>query len=353
VRDAASTLKETLESIRAQTCGDFRCLILDDGSTDASLEIAEATSRRDPRFICIRGARRGLVPTLNDGLSRTVAPFIARADADDILDPRRLELQLQFLERNPRVTVVSSRVRFFADDSAEQDGSHHGIGSKRYDNGSGPRGDDRRSLSANLIAYESWLNSTLSSEEIARDLFVESPLPHPSVMMRTADLRAAGGYRDGAFPEDYDLWLRGWRAGWRFGKLPEVLMHLRDHPGRVTRRDSRYLPRAFLACKVEHLVSAWNLAGRDIVVWGAGRDGVRAARELQRRGVAIRFFVDISPNKVGRRLVKTVVRAPDALREKPGCPIVAAVGVKGARAKIRRFLTDLGYRESEELVCFG
>ena len=192
-----------------------------------------------------------------------------------------------------------------------------------------------------------------SDLDIVRDLFVESPLPHPSVVMRTTALRLAGGYRDGAFPEDYDLWLRGWRAGWRFTKLPEVLMHVRDHPGRLTRKDPRYLPRAFLACKVEHLVSAWNLAGQGIVVWGAGRDGVRAARELQRRGVRIRFFVDISPKKIGRHLVKTKVLAPESLRDKPGCPIVVAVGVKGARAAIRRYLVDLGYSESEDFVCFG
>ena len=324
VRDAEATLAEALESIRVQTFEDFRCFVLDDGSADASRSIAAELASRDPRFIVRALPRRGLVATLNEGLALATAPCVARADADDVLDPKRLQLQKQFFDDHPEVTVVSSLVRFFGD-----------------------------AISSDLAAYEQWLNSTRTHEEIVQDLFVESPLPHPSVMMRTAAVRLAGGYRHGEFPEDYDLWLRGWRAGWRFAKIARVLIHVRDHPRRLTRTDPRYSPRAFLACKAEHFIAVHDLAGREVVVWGAGRDGVRTARELQRRGVGIRFFVDVAPTKIGRNLVKTAVCAPDALREKPGCPIVVAVGVKGARARIREHLLARGYREPGEFVCFG
>ncbi|HET9888604.1 MAG TPA: glycosyltransferase [bacterium] len=324
VRDAEATLAETLESIGAQTFTDFRCLILDDGSRDKSADLAAAVAARDPRFIVHKMARRGLVAALNEGLAMARAPFVARADADDVLDRERIALQVLFLEENSAITAVSSLVHFFGDE-----------------------------VSTDLRSYEAWLNATVSHEEIVRDLFVESPLPHPSVTMRTAAVREAAGYRQGEFPEDYDLWLRGWRAGWRFAKIPRVLVHIRDHPRRLTRTDPRYTPRAFLACKAEHFIAARDLVGRDVVLWGAGRDGVRTARELQRRGVRIRFFVDVAPGKIGRSLVKTTVRTPDALREKPGCPVVVAVGVKGARAKIREHLLAKGYCEPAEFVCFG
>lgn len=324
VRDAEATLAEALESIRTQTLQDFRCLILDDGSEDASRSIAAKLASRDPRFIVHALPRSGLVHALNEGLVLASAPYVARADADDVLEPERLQLQKQFLDDHSEVIVVSSLVRFFGD-----------------------------AISADLAAYERWLNSASAHEEIVKDLFVESPLSHPSVMMRSAAVRLVGGYRDGAFPEDYDLWLRGWRAGWRFAKIPRVLVHVRDHPRRLTRTDPHYSPRAFLACKAEHFIAAHDLSGGEVAVWGAGRDGVRTARELQRRGVGIRFFVDVAPTKIGRNLVKTTVRTPDALREKPGCPIVVAVGVKGARARIREHLLAEGYREPEEFVCFG
>jgi len=323
VRDAASTLPETLDSIRRQSLADFRCLVLDDGSTDGSAAIAEACARDDPRFVVQRRPARGLVAALNAGLDAARAPFVARIDADDLMDERRLALQTDYLARNQAADVVSCRVRFFG------------------------------SVSENGRAYESWLNSVVTHEEIVRDLFVESPLPHPSVTVRAASLRALGGWRDFEGPEDYDLWLRAWRAGWTFAKLPTELVRIREHGERLTRTDRRYTARAFLECKADHLVAAKGLAGREVVVWGAGRDGKRAAKALRRRGAAVRCLVDVAPTKIGRRTIGVPVLPHEILREKPGCLVVVAVGVKGARAEIRAALAGWGYRELEDFVCFG
>src|SRR5207245_1736055 len=72
--------------------------------------------------------------------------------------------------------------------------------------------------------YVAWLNGLLTHEDIVRDLLVESPLAHPSVMMRAEVLRDLHGYRAFDGPEDYDLWLRAHAGGWRFGKRAEVLL---------------------------------------------------------------------------------------------------------------------------------
>lgn len=324
VRDGAATLAETLESVRAQTLADFRCLVLDDGSRDGSAAIVGALAASDDRFRLVRLPARGIAPALNEGVARLAAPFAARIDADDRMHPERLARQVEFLRAHPDVDVVSSRVEFFGE-----------------------------RLSAEMEAYRDWLNSLMTHAEIVRDLFVEAPLPHPSVTMRSAALAALGGYRDIAGPEDYDLWLRAWRAGLRFAKLPETLTRLRQHAARLTRTDPRYGPPALLDCKAEHLAEVWKLAGREVVVWGAGRDGVRTAKALRRRGAALRCFVDIAPTKIGRRRLGVPIRAVEWLRTRPGCPVVAAVGVKGARAAIRAALDEWGYREGPDYACFG
>jgi glycosyltransferase involved in cell wall biosynthesis len=323
VRDAAATISETLDSIRRQTLEDFRCLVLDDGSTDASAAIADEVARGDPRFVVRRFPPRGLVATLNEGLAEAEAPFVARIDADDVMEEERLALQVDHLRERPDVGVVSCRVRFFGDVSPRQ------------------------------RAYETWLNSALTHDEIVRDLFVESPLAHPSVIMRAEPLRAVGGWRQFDGPEDYDLWLRAWRAAWTFAKIPRTLVRIRHHARRLTRVDPRYARRAFLDCKAEHLVEAIGLGGREVIVWGAGRDGIRAAKALRRRGVRIRCLVDIAATKVGRRTMGVAVLPHGTLREKPGCFVVVAVGVQGARSEIRGALATWGYRELEEFVCFG
>jgi hypothetical protein len=324
VRDAAATLAEALESIRGQTLTDFRCLVLDDGSADGSLDLVRGLAAEDSRFVPVEGPARGLVATLNRGLDLATAPLVARIDGDDRMEPARLALQVETMRRHPETDVISSRVRFFGD-----------------------------RVSSNLRHYEGWLNATLTHEEIVRDLFIESPLPHPSVTIRTESIRGVGGYRDVEYPEDYDLWLRGWRAGWRFAKRAEVLTQIRDHAGRLTKTDPRYAGRAFLECKAEHLVAAYGLGGREVIVWGAGRDGKRAAKALRRRGARLRHLVDIAPTKVGRRMLGVEVLSPESLAEEPGCLVVAVVGIKGARAEIRAAMEEMGYREGEKFVCLG
>ncbi len=64
-----------------------------------------------------------------------------------------------------------------------------------------------------MRAYVEWQNALVDHDAMARDRFVESPLVHPSVAMRTAALRRLGGWRDFDGPEDYDLWLRALRRG--------------------------------------------------------------------------------------------------------------------------------------------
>ncbi len=101
--------------------------------------------------------------------------------------------------------------------------------------------------------YAAWLNGLTSHAAIMRERFIESPLAHPTVMMRTALLRALGGYRDLPWPEDYDLWLRAAAHGARFGKASAVLLDWTDYPERTSRRDPRYSPEAFLQCKAHFL----------------------------------------------------------------------------------------------------
>src|SRR5688572_15803312 len=85
---------ETTESVLAQTFRDFEFIVIDDGSTDRSREILENLAKRDARVRVISRANKGLVATLNEGLTLARSPLIARMDADDLCDPRRFELQV-------------------------------------------------------------------------------------------------------------------------------------------------------------------------------------------------------------------------------------------------------------------
>jgi len=84
------------------------------------------------------------------------------------------------------------------------------------------------------------LNCLVTPEEIARQIYIESPMAHPSVVMRRHWVQKVGWYQEHGWPEDYDLWLRVHLAGARFAKVQEVLPWWREHPRRLTRTGSRY-----------------------------------------------------------------------------------------------------------------
>jgi glycosyltransferase involved in cell wall biosynthesis len=321
VRDALSTLGACLDSLAAQTLHDHEVVAVDDGSEDGSAEILKDRSRRDPRVRLLLGARLGLVSALNTALAAARAPLVARMDADDECSPQRLALQKARLDADATTDVLGCRVRLA---------------------GAGSEG---------LQAYVDWQNGLLDHDAIARDRFVESPLVHPSVMMRKEALRSLGGWRDFDGPEDYDLWLRAFEAGHRFAKLEDVVLSWRDSPRRLTRTDPRYAPGCFQALKLEALRRGPLAGGREVVLWGAGRVGKSWARALRGAGHEVVAFVEVDPRKIGTTLGDAPVVDVAAAGAWRGPLHLAAVGQKGARARIREEAARRGLEEGRDLVA--
>lgn len=322
VRDAAPTLGECLDSLGAQTLADHEVVAVDDGSTDATRSLLADRARRDLRLRVLTTPPRGLVAALNAGLLAARAPLVARMDADDVAHPERLALQAERLLTDPLTDVLSCRVELLG--------------------GARNRG---------MRAYVDWLNTLLDHDAIVRDLFVESPLAHPSVVLRTVALRRLGGYRDFAGPEDYDLWLRAREAGLRFAKCPETLLAWRDPPNRLTRTDPRYASERFRALKLAALARGPLVPGRPVVIWGAGPIGKSWARALRGAGHVVAAFIEVDARKIGETIhgapVVPVARS-GAFR---GALHLAAVGQAGARARIREEAERLGLVDGGDLIA--
>lgn len=323
VRDALATLPETLASMRAQTLADFELLAVDDGSRDGSAEFLARQAGHDARVRVLATGGRGLVAALNAGLAAARAPLLARLDADDVAHPERLALQARSFADDAALDVLGSRVEVFGDAVA----------------------------SAGMRRYVAWLNELLDHDALLRDLFVEAPLVHPSVMLRTERLRALGGWRDFDGPEDYDLWLRAARAGWRFGKRAEVLLRWRDSPSRLTRRDARYAPDRFQALKLAALEAGRLRARVPVVVWGGGPIAKGWLRSLQARGHEVVALVDVAPRRIGARLAGVPVVGVESVPRPGGALHLAAVGQPGARARIRALAEAMGLRDGVDLIA--
>ncbi|MFN2275016.1 MAG: glycosyltransferase [Anaerolineales bacterium] len=319
--NVAETVDEAIESIVAGTFTDFELLAVDDGSTDSTAERLQAWSLREGRVRVLERGHAGIIPALNAGLAACRAALVARMDADDRCHPERLERQVEQMRAHPELALVGSLVEGFPVDDVR----------------------------GGFQAYIEWLNHLVDHESIAREIFIESPFAHPSVMFRKRWVAQVGGYVERGWPEDYDLWLRLYLAGAHFAKVPEVLLYWREYPDRLTRTDARYAVSQFLRAKA-HYLTLGPLKDRDaVIVWGAGQMGRRIAKHLDRAGAPLAAFIDIDPGKIGRQKRGKPVLPPESL---PGeltgyrNPVVlAAVGSRGARALIRERLSGMGLRE--------
>src|SRR6056297_961684 len=190
--NAMPYLVDAVESILRQTYQDFDFVIVDDGSTDDSLDYL--CSLNDPRLTIVCQPNRGTAAAGNQGLLHCRREYLARMDADDWSDPDRLRLQMAALDENPDVAIVGSCFAYFGDRTA---------GPKV------PMPLDHVSIDRSLIRGD-------------------HGLVHGASMMRTRMMRQVGGYWQHRFFEDWDLFLRMGEVG-RLMNLPDSLYLYRAH----------------------------------------------------------------------------------------------------------------------------
>lgn len=328
--DGGRSLRAAFHSLFAQTDAPdaplppWEILAVDDGSTDATPALLEELAREDGRLRLIHAPHGGIAVALNTALDAARGELLARMDADDLAHPQRLARQVAHLRADPGLDVSACRVRF-GGDAATAGGFAH---------------------------YVDWQNSLCGHAALARGRFRDTPLCHPSVMFRREAVNRFGGYADGDFAEDWELWLRWFDAGAHMEKLPEQLLIWNDPPARLTRTDARYADAANNALRARWLARHLRRLGRSRVwVLGAGRVARRRLAPLWREGIDIAAFIDIDPKKIGQRVrVETAqgTRPVPVLsrRELPGpgqALVLNALTAHGADEEAAQWLTRAGY----------
>ena len=189
-------IREAVDSILNQTFTDFEFIIIDDASTDQSVEIIQSYS--DPRIqLIVKPKNTGYTNSLNYGLTIAKGEYIARMDSDDISLPERFEKQIAFLDTHPDVVLCGTQFQF--------------IGSNR--------------ISKQPISYE----------ELKVRLISASCIAHPTICFRAKFFKDFGiSYDHNQEPaEDYDLWTRLIFIS-KIVNLKEVLLAYRVHTSQVS-----------------------------------------------------------------------------------------------------------------------
>jgi glycosyltransferase involved in cell wall biosynthesis len=186
-------LEDSIESILNQTYKNFEFIIINDGSTDKTLNIIKKYKTTDNRIFLIDRENKGLVFSLNEGITAARGKYIARMDADDISLPTRFEEQVLFMDKNTQIGVCGTWVRLFG----------------------------------NVIRDNIWKIPVNNKELHSRILF-SVPVAHPSVIIRKSVLdKYSIKYNEKyKHAEDYKFWLDLYKYT-EFSNIPKVLLNYR------------------------------------------------------------------------------------------------------------------------------
>ena len=197
--------RHAIRSILAQSFTNYEFIIVDDGSTDGTFDVIKQFAEEDQRIHLISRENRGLVASLNEGLSVARAPLVARMDGDDIATENRLAVQVAEFERRADLVLLGGQAQLI--DAMDNPGRMLQV----------PNG----------------------IEQTRKALLVSCPFIHPSVMFRRKPVLEVGGYRDKyRHAEDYDLWLRLSSRG-EIDNLPDIVLKFRRHGESVTDRHAK------------------------------------------------------------------------------------------------------------------
>jgi len=194
-------LSEAIESILNQTYENFEFIIINDGSTDNSLELIEKYKEIDNRIIVISRENKGLIGTLNEGIEKSRGKYIARMDQDDISLPNRFEEQIKIMENNEEIIVCGSWINIFGNN-----------------------------IKNKIVKYYQ------KDKQIKSNLLLSCCFAHPSVMMRKDVFVDNDIWYDMDFKnaEDYHLWTQLAKVG-KFYNIPKVLLNYRFLETSITR----------------------------------------------------------------------------------------------------------------------
>lgn len=193
-------VRETVESLLAQTSSRFRVLVTVDESTDGTE--AYLRSVKDARFQIIFQRRSGLIPTLNRMLREVETPWLMRLDADDIAYPQRVQRTLEYIAKYPETAIFPATAEYY------------------------PRG---RALG---VFRSSWGTPEELRKQVRSGYLLS--FCHPAVTLNVEKILSLGGYDETLqHAEDADLW---WRAAlvYDIRIIPEALVGYRQHSGQST-----------------------------------------------------------------------------------------------------------------------
>ncbi|MGE7752389.1 glycosyltransferase family 2 protein [Lysinibacillus fusiformis] len=317
-------IKQSIDSILNQTFTDFELIIVDDGSTDSTVDIIK--EYKDERIFLVELKKNnGVGAAIKEGLQYTNREFVAKVDADDVYVENRFQVQLDYLQENKDVSIVDGLIRFFPDNEKVEE-------SQRFH------------YLKNI--QEKQVNSILSPKEINEKIYWFTCLTHSTLMFRRNIIETVNYNESLKVGEDYDFYYRLNKLGFQIHKIPIVLADIRISEASTTVRERPQMFKSILDIKQNEFQYALN---KDIYIWGTGELGRIVAEYLKSRGWGIKGFIDNNLSIIGKKKYSHNIYPKDILNQNSFIFVASTYG----KFEIANELKEKGFKHLDNfLVVF-
>ncbi len=270
-KNCGDFLEETIGSILNQTYENWELIAINDHSADNSEELIQNLTK-DKRIKVITNNGDGIINALQTGYKIVKGNYITRMDADDIMQPSKLEVMQRLLYESSTKKVVIGKVHYF-----KSNGSEIGNG---------------------YLNYENWINSLAEKGNSFKEIYKECPIPSPSWMLKRELFEEIGGFNSSIYPEDYELAFRMYEYNLTVVSTKEKVHLWRDYETRTSRTHENYKDNRFLSLKVNQFIKLDYNQKQRLSLLGAGKKGKLIAKLLIDKGIKFDWCCN-NENKIG------------------------------------------------------
>ncbi len=309
VKNTATFLAACLDSILNQTYQNWELIAIDDYSEDESYKMLQSYTEMDARVKVVKNSGTGIIDALQLGYRHSQGEFITRMDSDDMMEPEKIALMVDQLQKKGNGYLAVGLVNYFS-------AGHLGEG---------------------YLNYANWLNQLTLSESNFDDIYKECSIPSPCWMVARVDFEACGGFASEVYPEDYDLAFRFRKGGLKVASVPKVIHQWRDYETRTSRTDANYSDNRFSEFKVVHFIDQDMDATKPLVLWGAGKKGKKIAQLLKENNILFHWILN-NPNKIGRDIYGVILEDMLALEQMGKAQVIIAISSPDDAEELNRVM---------------
>lgn len=316
-------IRECLTSIIKQSFSDWEAIVVDDHSTDQTVNIIHSDFIGEQRIRVLSNEGKGIISALRTGYKHAQGELISRMDADDRMRANKIAVLSKALHSSGRGYLAVGGVNYFSD----------------------------QEVKSGFKNYERWLNKHTAKGSNFTDIFKECAIPSPNWMIYRDDLDRIGAFDSDRYPEDYDLAFRMFLNGLKVIPTKEVTHDWRDYPNRTSRVSDVYKDHTFTAIKWYYFDRYFRDLSRQLVLFGTGLRGKRLAKHLIDRKIAFQW-VSHNTEKIGKHIYDVRIESLDKFSWE-NKQIISTIAKEKGRKAVEDMALIRGKRINKDLYHFA